>query len=64
MNSDAMGRRIELEPGILFFSVDIFFLLLLKDSEPAFEFRQITIRKEKWITDEFDLLEFLGRYRL
>ncbi|CAF0838875.1 unnamed protein product [Brachionus calyciflorus] len=45
MNSDAMGRRIELEP----------------DSEPAFECRQITIRKEKWVTDEFEMLEFLGR---
>lgn len=36
-------------------------LTTFTDSEPAFERRVVTIRKDKWVTDEFDLLEFLGR---
>ena len=43
--SDAMGKRIELEP----------------DSEAPFEKRQVQIIRERWVTDEFELLELLGR---
>lgn len=31
------------------------------DSEPAFEKRQVEIQKGKWVTEEFDILNFLGR---
>ena len=44
-SSNKMGKKVELEP----------------DVEPAFEKRNVQIRKEKWVTDEFELMEFLGR---
>ncbi len=31
------------------------------DSEPAFEKRQVEIKNNRWITDDFEVLEFLGR---
>ena len=43
--NDAKGKSVELEP----------------DSEPAFEKRQVEIKKNRWITDDFEVLEFLGR---
>ncbi len=43
--NDTKGQNIELEP----------------DSEPAFEKRQVEIQKNRWITDDFQVLEFLGR---
>lgn len=45
MNSDAMGKKIELEP----------------ESEAPFESREIHIIKDTWVNDQFDILEFLGR---
>lgn len=42
---DAIGRKVELEP----------------ECEPAFEKRQCEIKKEKWVTDDFEILDFLGR---
>lgn len=43
--NDASGKNVQLEP----------------DSEPAFEKRQVEIQRNKCITDDFDVLEFLGR---
>ena len=42
--------------------LNYFMISLFKDAEPPFERRQVAIRKEKWVTDEFEMLEFLGRY--
>ena len=33
----------------------------VEDLEPSFQRRKVEIRKDAWITDEFELLEFLGR---
>jgi len=40
-----MGKKVELE----------------SDSEPAFENRHIQIKNDRWVTDDFEVLEFLGR---
>jgi hypothetical protein len=31
------------------------------DSEPAFDKREVSIQKGKWVTQEFEILNFLGR---
>lgn len=36
-------------------------ILNYKDIEPDFQRRQVQIRREKWVTDEFEMLDFLGR---
>ena len=37
------------------------FVVVADIDEPAFEPRDVTIRKDFWVTDEFEILDFLGR---
>ena len=37
-------------------------VLLISDVEdPPFEPRNVKVRKDKWVTDEYDIQDFLGR---
>lgn len=47
----------------LFFYSYFFKFKMNTDCEPDFESRQVQIRKGKWVTEEFEMLEFLGRYK-
>ena len=53
---DCVSRRPEC-PWIKF----VFVLVVSDIEEPAFEPRDVIIRKDVWVTDEFEILDFLGR---
>jgi hypothetical protein len=54
--------KIKINHSKKFYFNHFYYFMNKKDIEPDFEHRQVQIRKEKWVTDEFDMLEFLGRY--
>lgn len=37
------------------------YVLFTDIEEPAFEPRDVAIRKDIWVTEEFEILDFLGR---
>ncbi len=67
MSKHADGNKVELEPGKYFQKSikgetdKIVSYYLFQDSEPPFEKRNIQIKQDKWVSDEFELLEFLGK---
>ncbi len=42
----------------------IFFLFTSDVEDLPFELRDVRIRTDKWVTDEFEILDFLGRWEI